>query len=110
MARIYGDAKRDSINGDRRVEVERERIRNSILRSRTADSLAGWFLRFCADASRDGSLSMFQQNGERLRHFLFEPRNVERLQNLLLFALVSYAKFEKPAASTPADTIATRST
>jgi len=109
MARIYGDAKRDRLNGDRRVEVERERIRNSILRSKTADSLAGWFLRFCADASRDGSLAMFQQNGERLRRFLFEPRNVERLQNLLLFALVSYAKSEKPALSASTETTTTRS-
>jgi CRISPR-associated protein Cas8a1/Csx13 len=102
MARIYRDAKRDSADGERRIEVERERIRNSILRSKTADSLAGWFLRFCADASRerqDGPLTMFQHNQDRLRRFLFEPRNVERLQNLLLFALVSYAKSDKPAST-----------
>jgi hypothetical protein len=42
---------------------------------------------------------MFQQNQDRLRRFLFEPRNVERLQNLLLFALVSYAKSDKPAST-----------
>jgi CRISPR-associated protein Cas8a1/Csx13 len=95
MAKIYGDAKRDGANGDRRVEVERERVRNSILRSKTSDALAGWFLRFCADASKDGALSAFQVHGERLRLFLFEPRNVDRLQNLLLFALVSYAKPDK---------------
>jgi len=106
MATIYGDAKRDGANGDRRVEVERERIRNSILRSKTSDALVGWFLRFCADASREAALSVFQQNGERLRLFLFEPRNIDRLQNLLLFALVSYSRSDKAvtAANTASPT------
>jgi CRISPR-associated protein Cas8a1/Csx13 len=90
--RELGDrAKRDGLQFERLVEVERERIRNAILRSKTADALAGWLMRFCADATRGAPLPVVQKNAPRLRSFLFNPRNAERLQNLLLFALVSYA-------------------
>ena len=77
------------------VQTEREKIRNSILRAKTADALAGWFLRFCADATKGGSLSTIRDEAARLRHFIFSPRNFERFQNLCLFALVSYAGKEK---------------
>jgi CRISPR-associated protein Cas8a1/Csx13 len=85
-------ARRDGLAFDRLIEVERERVRNSVLRSKTPDSLAGWFLRFCADATKGAPLGPAQRQAEKLRKFIFDPRNVERLQNLLLFALVSYAK------------------
>ncbi|WP_437589943.1 type I-MYXAN CRISPR-associated Cas8a1/Cmx1 [Sorangium sp. So ce1000] len=74
------------------VEREQERIRNSILRAKTADALAGWFLRFCADATQGGTLAAARKEAATLREFLFNERNASRLQNLLLFALVSYAK------------------
>ncbi|MGK3988978.1 type I-MYXAN CRISPR-associated Cas8a1/Cmx1 [Sorangium sp. So ce136] len=74
------------------VEREQERIRNSILRAKTADALAGWFLRFCADATQGGTLAAARKEAAMLREFLFNERNASRLQNLLLFALVSYAK------------------
>lgn len=94
MRELWKRAERDHLDGNRLVEVERERIRNSILRSKTTDALAGWFLRFCADATKGASLPAAQREAAKLREFLFNPRNTDRLQNLLLFALVSYAKDE----------------
>lgn len=84
-------ARRDGLNFERLVEVERERIRNAILRAKTADALAGWFLRFCADATKGGSLGSLRNEALRIREFIFNPRNFDRFQNLCLFALVSYA-------------------
>ncbi len=92
MRDLWKRAERDHLDGNRLVEVERERVRNSILRSKTADALAGWFLRFCADATKGASLPSAQREAATLREFLFTARNIDRLQNLLLFALVSYAK------------------
>ncbi|AUX38431.1 MULTISPECIES: type I-MYXAN CRISPR-associated Cas8a1/Cmx1 [Sorangium] len=83
---------REGASFKRQVEVERERIRNSILRAKTADALAGWFLRFCADATQGATLAAARQEAATLREFIFNERNASRLQNLLLFALVSYAK------------------
>lgn len=94
----FGDRQRDEgANFSRLVEVERERMRNAILRAKTADALAGWFLRFCSDATKGGTLPALRDHAAELRAFLFNPRNTERLQNLLLFALVSYASKEKKA-------------
>jgi len=73
----------------RLVEVERERIRNGVLRCKTHDFLVNWFLQFTADASRVRSLDLLEKRGQQLREFLFDRRNKDRLQNLLLFALVS---------------------
>lgn len=75
----------------RLVETERERIRNELLRAKTSDQLAGWLTRFMADATRGGSPREFAANADALRKFIFNPRNVDRLKNLLLFALVSYS-------------------
>jgi CRISPR-associated protein Cas8a1/Csx13 len=80
-----------------RTDRERERIRNDILRCKTSDGLANWLLRFAADASRAtesrpaSPLMTFKERGEELREIIFNPRNTDRLQNLLLFALLSYA-------------------
>ena len=90
-------ARRDGADFGRLVEVERERVRNAILRAKTADSLSGWFLRFCADATKGAPLGTAQNDPGRLRRFLFDQRNVERLQNLFLFALISYSKDESKA-------------
>lgn len=91
MGELGDRARGEGLVFDRLVEVECERIRNGILRSKTADTLAGWLLRFCADATRGAPLGAAQRQAGRLRTFLFDRRNAERLQNLLLFALVSYA-------------------
>lgn len=40
-------------------------LRNTILRAKTADALAGWFLGFCADATKDGSLAAMREERER---------------------------------------------
>lgn len=75
---------------DRKVETESEKMRNAILRAKTADALAGWFLRFCADSTKGRPLSSLRTDATRIREFIFNPRNFERFQNLCLFALVSY--------------------
>lgn len=91
MGEMGDRARREGIDFTRLVEVRREKIRNEILRTKTADALAGWFLRFCADATKGGTLGSIRARAPQLREFLFNPRNTARLQNLLLFALVSYA-------------------
>lgn len=92
MGAIGERARSEGARFERLVEVEQERIRNAILRSKTADALANWFLRFCADATRGASLHAAQRDAIALREFIFNQRNAARFQNLLLFALVSYAK------------------
>ncbi len=99
MGALYERATRDRLNPDRLIEVERERMRNAILRAKTADDLAGWFLRFCADATKGGSLAAMREERERIRKFIFNPRNVDRFQNLCLFALVSYMADETRTAT-----------
>ena len=77
--------------------MERERIRNDLLRSRTHDQLSGWLLSFMARASRKkGAPAAFKEDSDTFRSFLFNPRNADRLKNLLLFALVSYASDKEP--------------
>ena len=94
MGALGDRARRDGLDFPRLVEVERERMRNAILRAKTADALAGWFLRFCADATKGGALGALREDGIRIRTFIFNPRNFDRFQNLCLFALVSYASGE----------------
>lgn len=91
MGALGERARRDGLDPNRLFEVEREKIRNAILRARTADALASWFLRFCADATKGGALSGIRDNRVQLQQFIFNQRNFERFQNLCLFALVSYA-------------------
>ena len=71
------------------VDRERERIRNGILRCKSPDMLVNWLLAFVADARRKEPIGFLSRDGEAVRKFLFDPRNVDRIQNLLLFALVS---------------------
>lgn len=84
---------------DVKLANEQEKMRNAILRAKTADALASWFLRFCADATKGGTLPSMRKNGEQVRNFIFNQRNFERFQNLCLFALVSYAKDESATAT-----------
>jgi CRISPR-associated protein Cas8a1/Csx13 len=91
MRSLYERATRDGLDPNRLLEVERERTRNAILRAKTSEALSGWFLRFCADATKGGSLNSLRDEALRTREFIFNPRNFERFQNLCLFALVSYA-------------------
>jgi CRISPR-associated protein Cas8a1/Csx13 len=92
MGALGERSKREGSNFDRFIEVESERNRNTILRAKTADALAAWFLRFCAEATKGSGLPTMIEHAPRIRKFIFEPRNFDRLQNLLLFALVSYNK------------------
>lgn len=100
MSNIYDRAKRENLKDpEGLIQVEREKIRNAILRAKNAELLAGWFLRFCAESTKEGGrLNSLQENGERIRLFIFNPRNVDRFQNLCLFALVSYAGKDKTEA------------
>jgi CRISPR-associated protein Cas8a1/Csx13 len=91
MGALGERAKRDNLEFDRLAEVERERMRNAILRAKTSEALANWFLRFCADATSGGSLLTIRDHRATLQAFLFDERNAGRLQNLLLFSLVSYS-------------------
>jgi CRISPR-associated protein Cas8a1/Csx13 len=97
MSNIYERAKRENLKDpDGLIQVEREKIRNAILRAKNAELLAGWFLRFCAECTKEGGkLKTMQEEGDRIRLFIFNPRNVDRFQNLCLFALVSYAGKDK---------------
>ncbi len=76
------------------LETRSEKIRNEILRVKTPDLLAGWFLRFCADATKGRNLTGISDNADQLLKFIFNARNFNRFQNLLLFALVSYKSDE----------------
>jgi len=97
MAALGERAREKGENFSRLVEVERERIRNDLLRARTHDQLSGWLLNFMARASRKkGAPAAFKEDSDTFRSFLFNPRNADRLKNLLLFALVSYASDKEP--------------
>jgi CRISPR-associated protein Cas8a1/Csx13 len=85
---------RERIPDYRLIEVEREKMRNAILRTKTADALAGWLMQFCADATREYQSAALAKDLTQLREFIFNPRNFERFQNLCLFALVSYTRDE----------------
>jgi CRISPR-associated protein Cas8a1/Csx13 len=95
MRELFQRAKTEGISSERLLEVRKEKMRNDILRTKTADALASWFLQFCADSTKGGSLKSMRENHEQIRKFIFNQRNFERFQNLCLFALVSYGKDEK---------------
>jgi len=90
LAQIYGRADKSHLDSNRLIEVRQEKMRNEILRLRTSDAAANWFLKFCADATKGGSLAPMREDAELIRAFIFNRRNFDRLQNLFLFALVSY--------------------
>ncbi|CAM3466040.1 type I-MYXAN CRISPR-associated Cas8a1/Cmx1 [Brevibacillus invocatus] len=94
MGQMGERARREGLDFTRQLEVEQEKIRNTILRLKTSDSLANWFLRFCASATGGGTLSSFQTNMKEIHAFITDARNYERFQNLCLFALLSYTKDE----------------
>jgi CRISPR-associated protein Cas8a1/Csx13 len=94
MAALGDRARRDGLDFSRLVEVERERIRNTILRAKTAEAMASWFLRFCADVTKGAALAAIREDPARIQKFIFNQRNFDRFQNLCLFALVSYASDE----------------
>lgn len=94
MAAMGDRARRDGLDFGRLVEVERERTRNEILRAKTAEVLASWFLRFCANATKGAALAAIREDAGRIQKFIFNQRNFDRFQNLCLFALVSYASDE----------------
>lgn len=99
MAQLGDRARESNLDFSRLVEVRREKIRNEILRTKTSGALAKWFLEFCTNATKGNSLAPIREDAERIRAFIFNPRYSERFQNLMLFALLSYASDE----STPKD-------
>jgi CRISPR-associated protein Cas8a1/Csx13 len=90
MGALGERARNEGLNFSRLVEVERERTRNEVLRTKTSEMLASWFMRFCAEATRGSSLATMRESGDSMRRFIFNRRNFQRFQNLCLFALVSY--------------------
>jgi CRISPR-associated protein Cas8a1/Csx13 len=90
MAQMGERARDNNLDFGRLVEVRQEKIRNELLRLKTSEAAANWFLEFCANATKGGSLAPIREDAELIRAFIFNRRNFERLQNLLLFALVSY--------------------
>ncbi len=100
MGQLGERSRNEGADFSRLVDVDREKIRNSILRAKTPDALANWFLRFCASATKGNSLPAFRDHASRLRSMLFNMRHFERCQNLLLFALLSYeSKDKKPQSA-----------
>ncbi|HEV7747058.1 MAG TPA: type I-MYXAN CRISPR-associated Cas8a1/Cmx1 [Pyrinomonadaceae bacterium] len=91
---------REGLKDYRLIEVEREKMRNAILRTKTANTLAGWLMQFCGDATREYQSAALARDLKGLREFIFNPRNFERFQNLCLFALVSYSRDETPKQQT----------
>src|SRR5258708_4018824 len=91
---------REGLKDYRLIEVEREKMRNAILRTKTANALAGWFMQFCADATREYQSAALARDLKQLREFIFNPRNFERFQNLCWFPLVSYSRDETPKQQT----------
>lgn len=90
MGALGERARNEGLDFGRLMEVERERTRNDVLRTKTSEMLASWFMRFCADATRGSSLATLRESSDSIRKFIFNPRNFQRFQNLCLFALVSY--------------------
>lgn len=90
MAQLFERASRDGLNGERLVEVEQERLRNDLLRAKTAEELADRFLRLCAEATRGRPLTVLRERQERVRPILFQHKHLERLRSLLLFAMLTY--------------------
>ena len=99
MGALNERARKEGLDPWRLIEVERERTRNDILRTKTVDMAGGWFLRFCADATKGGSLPAMREERDRIRKFIFNQRNIERFQNLCLFALVSYGGDDTKSAT-----------
>lgn len=91
MGQLGERARTEKLSFERLVEVRQEKIRNEILRTKSASQLANWFLRFCADATKGGTLSVVQKHAASVHEMLFNPGSYERVQSLLLFALLSYA-------------------
>ena len=96
---MYGQkgdrASKEGTSFARLTEVELERIRNTILRMKTMESLFGWFVQFCSGGSAGKGISAFGKHKELLLPFFNEPRNHARLQNLCLFAMLSYEGTDK---------------
>lgn len=92
MGQMGGRASREGSSFERSQGTRAERIRNEILRAKNADQLAGWFLKFCANATKGKPIDALRDEERRKRvyTFIFDQRNFERFQNLCLFALVSY--------------------
>ncbi|MBD2301542.1 type I-MYXAN CRISPR-associated Cas8a1/Cmx1 [Nostoc sp. FACHB-190] len=91
MGQLGERARENNLDFSRLVEVRREKMRNEILRTKTPSALASWFLQFCINATKGAALDPIREDKERIRNFIFNQRNFDRFQNLLLFALLSYA-------------------
>jgi CRISPR-associated protein Cas8a1/Csx13 len=104
MGQMSGRANREGASSERSFETRAERIRNEILRAKNTDQMASWFLRFCANATKGKPMGALSDEATRRKvyNLIFAQRNFDRLQNLCLFALVSYASGEgKPITGGP---------
>ena len=88
-------AKQEGADFFRLVEVEQEKMRNAILRMKSSELLAGWFMQFCAAATKGAPLLVFQENKAQVVEFIFNKRNYDRFRSLCLFALLSYEAHDK---------------
>jgi CRISPR-associated protein Cas8a1/Csx13 len=89
LGQIGERARREGLDYNRLVEVEQERVRNTILRMRSIHQLNTWFMRFCS-ASSLAPLNSLVEKGNIILRMFESPKNYERLQSLCLFALLSY--------------------
>lgn len=87
MKQLYDRAAKEELIPDRLLERARERYRFQILRLRTSEALANWFMQFCTAATKGGRLKSLSRE---LCEFMFDQRNFERFQSLLLFAMLTY--------------------
>jgi len=83
-------ANREGFSANDLFSDRRERMRNEILRAKSTEQLAGWFLRFCTSAARRSPIPSLKHENERVRRFIFDRHNFDRFQNLCLFALLTY--------------------
>lgn len=101
LAELSERARREGADFYSLVEGEQEKNRNQILRLRTSEALANWFLRFCSAATHGKPMKSMKANLSTFHEFLFNPRNFDRLQNLLLFAMLTYEGSENDKTEHP---------
>lgn len=93
MGQLSQRSKEEGADFPRLLEVESERNRNAVLRAKTGEDLSGWLLRFCTEATKGLPLRALRGDlADNARRLLFseDHSEVERLRNLILFAMLSY--------------------
>jgi hypothetical protein len=83
---------------DRKFETEKVKIINEIRRRRSNDMLVGWITEFLALNDRG-----INAKAAACREFIFNPRNHNRLVNLVNFAFASYTSRSKTPKGDPTE-------